>query len=56
MTAKEKKELIEKRLKEGDKRSYWQIVADLELQIWTDRHKGQGYFEKLYGRLKNNNR
>lgn len=40
MKPKEKKELIKKRIKEGDKRSYNEIAADLELQIWTERYKG----------------
>ena len=37
MTAEKKKELINKRLSEGDKRSYNEIAADLELQIWAER-------------------
>jgi hypothetical protein len=40
MTGKEKKQLILKKIAEGDKRSYNQIAADLELQIWTEWHKG----------------
>lgn len=40
MTAQKKKELIKKRLAEGDKRSYNEIAADLELQLWTEKHSG----------------
>lgn len=40
MTAKDKKDLIKKRLAEGDKRSYNEIAADLELQLWTEKHAG----------------
>lgn len=43
MTPQEKKDLIKKRLAEGDKRSYWQIAADLELEIWTQLHKGPSW-------------
>lgn len=37
LTPQEKKDLIKKRLAEGDKRSYNEIAADLELQIWNER-------------------
>lgn len=40
MSAQEKKELILKRIAEGDKRSYNEIAADLELQLWHERFKG----------------
>lgn len=40
MTPQEKKELIEKKMAEGDKRSYNELVADLELELWTARYKG----------------
>jgi hypothetical protein len=40
MTGAEKKELIEKKMAAGDKRSYWELVADLELELWTSRYKG----------------
>ncbi len=50
MTGKEKKELILKKIEEGDKRSYNEIMADLQLQIWTEFHKGKDYIkEKLKG-------
>jgi hypothetical protein len=39
MTAKEKKQLILAKLENGDKRSYNEIQADLELEIWTARYK-----------------
>lgn len=39
MTTQEKKELILKKLANGDKRSYNEIQADLELEIWTSRYK-----------------
>jgi hypothetical protein len=37
MTSQEKKNLIEKRLSEDDKRSYNEIAADLELELWNQR-------------------
>ncbi len=37
MSPKEKKEYAEKLMRDGDKRSYNEIKADLELQIWSDR-------------------
>lgn len=40
MTNQEKKDLIKKHIANGDKRSYNEIAADLELEIWTERHKG----------------
>lgn len=43
MEPKEKKALILKKISEGDKRSYNEIAADLELEIWTERYKGPGY-------------
>ncbi len=33
-----KKELAEKKISEGDKRSYNEIMADIELQIWHERY------------------
>lgn len=39
MTSAEKKKLITLRLKEdGNKRSYNEITADLELELWAERH------------------
>jgi hypothetical protein len=29
-------------IKRGDKRSYWEIMADMELTIWTNKMKGNG--------------
>lgn len=43
MTPKEKKEFILKKLAEGDRRSYNEIKADLELALWTERMKGPGW-------------
>jgi hypothetical protein len=43
MTSDEKKQLIQKKMEEGDKRSYNEIAADLELEIWTAKHKGMPY-------------
>jgi hypothetical protein len=43
MSPKAKKELIKKRLSEGDKRSYNQIKADLELELWRERFQGNKY-------------
>lgn len=40
MTAKEKKELVLDKMAQGDKRSYNELMADLELEIWTARYKG----------------
>jgi len=40
MTPEEKKALILKRIAEGDTRSYNKIAADLELEIWNDKHAG----------------
>lgn len=40
MTPKEKKEYTEKLISEGDKRSYNEIQADLELYIWKEKMKG----------------
>ena len=40
MDSNQKKVLIKKRIAEGDKRSYNEIAADLELQLWTEEHKG----------------
>lgn len=37
MTPQAKKELIKKLIAQGDKRSYNEIAADLELQIWSER-------------------
>lgn len=46
MTHKEKKEIAEKQMKQGDKRSYNEIMADIELEIWTERHKGQKWMDE----------
>lgn len=40
MHPQEKKELIQKRINEGDKRSWNEIAADLELEIWRERFSG----------------
>lgn len=37
MTHKEKAKYIKKLIADGDKRSYNEIQADLELQLWRDR-------------------
>lgn len=37
MTHKEKSNYIKKLIENGDKRSYNEIQADLELQLWNDR-------------------
>jgi hypothetical protein len=42
LSGKQKKELAEKLIREGDKRSYNEIKADIELQQWTERFKGVG--------------
>jgi hypothetical protein len=38
MTPKEKKDYINALIAAGDKRSYNEIAADLELQIWHEKH------------------
>lgn len=38
MSRKEKREYAERLMKNGDKRSYNEIKADLELQLWRERH------------------
>jgi hypothetical protein len=50
MTAQEKKNLIQKKMEGGDKRSYNEIAADLELEIWTERHKGQEWMKQKFGK------
>lgn len=47
MTGKEKRELVEKKIAEGDTRSYNELMADLELQIWTEKKKGQEYVKGI---------
>lgn len=42
----EKKQIIKKRLELGDTRSYNEIAADLELEIWTRNHKGDVWMAK----------
>lgn len=37
LTKQDKKDLINKRLAEGDKRSYNEVAADLELELWGER-------------------
>jgi hypothetical protein len=39
MNPQEKKKLILKKIEDGDPRSYNQIAADLELELWTLRYK-----------------
>lgn len=46
MTSEEKKKLIQQRINEGDKRSWNEIAADLELQLWTEMHKGHEFMRK----------
>lgn len=45
-TPQQKKAIILKKIVDGDKRSYNQISADLELAIWTEKHKGPSYSKK----------
>lgn len=40
MTQAEKKTLILKRIERGDARSYNEIAADMELDIWRERYGG----------------
>lgn len=49
MTGKDKKALIERVIEAGDKRSYAELTADLELQIWTEKHKGEEYVKQKMG-------
>lgn len=46
MSSQEKKEVIQKRIANGDTRSWNEIAADLELEIWTRMHKGDAYMEQ----------
>lgn len=39
MKANEKKKYITQLIENGDKRSYNEITADLELELWTLRYK-----------------
>jgi hypothetical protein len=39
LTPQEKKAWCEKKMQEGDKRSYNELKADLELTLWTERMK-----------------
>lgn len=50
MTPKEKKQLINKLIANGDKRSYNEIAADLELKLWTELHKGPNWDGKKSNR------
>jgi hypothetical protein len=47
MKGKEKKELILKKIEDGDPRSYNEISADLELELWTLRYKSEEQFKQL---------
>lgn len=49
MTGKEKRELIERVMEAGDKRSYAELSTDLELQLWTEKHKGEEYVKQKMG-------
>jgi hypothetical protein len=42
----EKKELVQRLIANGDTRSYNQLMADLELQIWTKKQKGEPFMRK----------
>jgi hypothetical protein len=55
MKQKEKKEAVEKLMKEGDKRSYNELMADLELQIHKDKFRPfeeRGAVQKLFNTKK----
>lgn len=41
MTAIEKKAMVNTIILNGDKRSYNEIMADLELMLWKDKIKGK---------------
>lgn len=43
LTPQQKKDFIAKRIQNGDTRSWNEIMADLELEIWTAKMQG------LYG-------
>jgi hypothetical protein len=49
MTGKEKRILVEKIMESGDRRSFNELMADLELQIWTEKHKGAEYVKQKMG-------
>lgn len=48
MTSQEKKEYIKKLKDEGDKRSWNEISADLELLIWTSQYKGKEILDNVH--------
>ena len=51
MTSEEKKNLIRKTVDElGGKKSWYQVAADLELKLWTIRHKGQEWWDAKFKR------
>jgi hypothetical protein len=52
MTIKDKKAVILKTIELGDKRSYNEIAADLELYLWTLRHKGEEWIAKREAKKK----
>jgi len=41
LTPKQKREYAERLMANGDSRSYNEIKADLELQIWKEKHSGK---------------
>jgi hypothetical protein len=47
MTHEEKAKLINDKIKDGDKRSYNEIQADLELELWTQRMKGPKWIQDI---------
>lgn len=52
LTKQEKKEYIKRMLANGDRRSYNEIQADLELYLWTAKHKGIAEADRLSLKVK----
>lgn len=40
LSPKQKKEIVKEQLKDNPTRGYASLMADLELQIWHQKHKG----------------
>lgn len=52
MTHEEKKKLILSKIEAGDTRSYNEIQADLELELWKEKMSGFNAAEQILNALK----
>jgi hypothetical protein len=43
MTRERKKEIVTNAIKNGDRRSYNELMADLELELWTRRFQTEDH-------------